>query len=457
MFSIIDYVKKYGDCTLEEKAFNEVDSLILSQLSYLKYDGIVPGINESKNSVVMKDVYEHEDYDKLFSDKRYEKHNRELFFAAMNSKRFGSMRMNNYISILDEEWELQFSAMTFIFDAIMFVAFRGTDENLIGWKEDFNMAFLTPIPAQEKAVQYLNIVAIDYMGTIMVGGHSKGGNLAVYASMKCMGDIKEKIVQIYSMDGPGFRPEILEADEFEKIVDRIKKLVPHSSIVGMVLSTQEPYEVVECKNFSILQHDPYNWLVNGDQFIKVTAVYRHKVIQDDSVNRWVYQLSEEELSVFGDNIYSIITASGAKTLLDFGKDPAKKSKAMMEAVDKLDDDSREMIKVIIGRLIDEMTSGVRDAVVDKIKQSSVNNVVEDIKQAKIVTAVEDLKQNKIEPALEEIKQNMIDPALEDIKQNMIAPVMEDLKHNALTQVRGGKHGAGKARKYGQGKRNKKDI
>ena len=150
------------------------------------------------------------------------------------------IRLNHYIDLISDKWEMQFSAVTaYLADGLTHVLFRGTDETMIGWKEDFNMAFMTPVPAQVKAVDYLHYAAERIRGGFSVGGHSKGGNLAVYSAMKCSRLVRERITSIYSQDGPGFTKETLEDGDFDAIKDRIQKYVPHSSIIGMLFQTQE--------------------------------------------------------------------------------------------------------------------------------------------------------------------------------------------------------------------------
>lgn len=142
--TVIKYVNEYGDYTFMDKPMNDVDSLILCQLSYLKFDGLVPYVTENRASVSMKQLAAHADFDYLFLEDWFEKDNRALFDALLKSKRFGSMKMNCYINIVETEWETQFSAITFILeDGTIYIAYRGTDETIIGWKEDFNMAFLS--------------------------------------------------------------------------------------------------------------------------------------------------------------------------------------------------------------------------------------------------------------------------------------------------------------------------
>ena len=352
MKNITDYIKKQGALSFEALPFNEVDSLILSQLSYLKYDGLIPAFGEDRPGIPLREIPEAEGYDGLFADKRYARMNRALFAAAAASTRFGGMKLNNYVSILEEGWELQFSAMTFSPEnSPLYIAYRGTDETLVGWKEDFNMALFLPIPAQKKALQYLNGIASITHGKFVIGGHSKGGNLAVYAAATCAKRTADRILTVYNHDGPGFpRGTLMETPGFLAIRDKIKKYIPHSSVVGMLMESHEPYEVVECRSFGILQHDPFNWIVNGTAFKRVEDVYAHVSLQNDAINEWIDGMSDTERRVFVDTLYDVMTASGAQTLLDIMSDWKTNSKAMLDAIEKCDPMTREMLKLIFSHL-----------------------------------------------------------------------------------------------------------
>lgn len=350
MKSIIDYIKKYGEFSISDMPFNEVDSLILCQLSYLKYDGILPTLNDAKPFMTLPEILETEEFDNLFEDRRFEENNRKLFAAAASSKRFSSMLLGNYVSMTDVDWELQFSALTFTFEnGTFYLAYRGTDETIIGWKEDFNMALITPVPAQEKAKQYLNLIAEISNGTFYIGGHSKGGNLAVYAASTCLPSVSERIITIYNHDGPGFKKgTVTETEGYRSISGKIRKYLPHSSIVGMIMESNEPTEIIECKSFGILQHDPFNWVVDNDSFVRVDGLYKHVSIQDESVNQWIEGMNDSERKLFVDELYNVITASGAVTLIDIMDDFRGNSKAMKKAFDELDPRTKDVIGIILG-------------------------------------------------------------------------------------------------------------
>ena len=232
MGTILDYIKEYGDYTFSEKPLNEVDSLVLCQFAYLKFDGMVPSAEEKAEPVSIEYLNGHQDKEKLFADERYREKNTALFQGMLESIRFSTLRMNYYVNRIETEKETQFSAITFFLeDRSIYIAYRGTDETIIGWKEDFNLAFSEPVAGQLRSVEYLNETAATFEKPFYMGGHSKGGNFAAYAAMNCKREIQDRIIKIYSHDGPGFRPEIRERGHYERIADRVIKIIPHSSLV----------------------------------------------------------------------------------------------------------------------------------------------------------------------------------------------------------------------------------
>lgn len=351
--TIIEYLKEYGDCSFAEKPINDVDSLVLCQLSYLKFDDMVPGVRENKHSVALEELAVREDVDKLFADERFEKENRALFEVMLQSRRFHTLRMNCYINIVEKEWETQFSAITFLLDdGTLYIAFRGTDETIVGWKEDFNMAFLSPVPGQSYSVKYLNIVAGRLHNPFYVGGHSKGGNLAVYSAMKCIPKVRERIIKIYSMDGPGFRPEVLDKCGYHEIADKVVKILPHSSLIGMIFERDIRYQVVESKGIGFLQHDPFSWLVIKDKFMKVDGIYESRMRKNNALNEWILSLNETQLRTFVDTLYQIISASQADDLIEFTADWRKSMNRMVAAYKEIDDQTAHMLREVVKSLFE---------------------------------------------------------------------------------------------------------
>ncbi len=351
MNNVFGYLKEYGSRSFAEKEFSDVDSLILSQFSYLKVDGIVPKLKEEAEAVTLRFLLEHPDRNKLFADERFEKNNRRLFALLCDSVRFGDIRINYHVNIIDEQIGTQFAAMVITLGKEEhYVAFRGTDETIVGWKEDFCMAFSGTIPSQDYSVVYLTQVADRLQGMLYLGGHSKGGNLAVYAALRCPQDIEPRIKRIYSFDGPGFRPEILTGERYQAIRGRIHKVIPQSSVVGMVLQHQEKYIVVKSKAAGLLQHDPFTWLIEHGSFVRLNSLYKGRKIMDHALNEWILELSDEQIRRFVGNLFDIVYASEKDNLIDLSKDWKRSVRNMMEAYKEMDAEEKKFMIRIIGRL-----------------------------------------------------------------------------------------------------------
>ena len=363
MGNIVDYIAEYGDRTLDELPFGEVDSLILSQVSYLKFDKIL-NKDDRERKMTIGDLPKDDAYEELYADARFEKVNRELLTAMTGSRRFSGVTLHDYVNIVDPKWEIQFSAITCVFEnGFVYMAFRGTDETLTGWKEDFNMAFMTPVPAQTKAAQYLNMVASHFGGNFTVGGHSKGGNLSVYSSMMCEPSVQDRITDIYSHDGPGFAEGVLGSSEFDRIKDRIRKTVPGSSVVGMVLQTQENYEVVRSRNIGLLQHNPFNWVVDGVSFKKEANINMYTYVKDASVNRWIAGMSNEKRQEFVEALFEILRGSGVDDLNDLKDEPFAAGKGILDTFQNMDDEEKELL---IG-VVKDIANAAKDTIKGFIK------------------------------------------------------------------------------------------
>lgn len=367
--TIIEYLKEYGNLSFRESPMNEVDSLVLCQFAYLKFDGIVPGMEENLPSVKLKNLEEHPDYERLYADERYEKVNRKLVTAMLAGKRYRNMKINCYVNFIEKEWETQFSAVTLLLDdGTIYVAFRGTDETIVGWKEDFNMAFLSPVPGQAYSVEYLNAVGSRLHRPFYVGGHSKGGNLAVYSSMNCRPEIQDRIIKIYSMDGPGFRPEVLKDANYSIIARRVEKILPHSSLVGMLFESDMRFKVVESRTFGLLQHNPYTWLVKDGKLVEVKDIYESRKQMDNTLNEWILSLDEGQLRVFVDTLFQVINASQAEDLIQFTTEWRKSMNGIVAALKEVDEQTAGILKEVIKALFDIAST--------RMKQSVTNSTVQ---------------------------------------------------------------------------------
>ena len=375
MGTILDYLKQYGDYTLAEKPFSEVDSLVLCQFSYLKFDEIVPTLGEDKPAVSLHELKNHVNYDTLYADERYRADNTALFLGIFRSKRFQGMLINNYVNQIDLDTETQFSAVTFrLPNGISYVAYRGTDETIVGWKEDLNLAFSEPVEGQRLSVEYLNRAAESIKGSLYVGGHSKGGNLATYACMNCDEKMRSRIIAIYDHDGPGFRPEVRARGAYDEIAARIYKTIPRSSLVGMLLYTDSIYQVVESKTIGLAQHNPYTWLVKNDHFQIVDEVYAGRKFLDESLNQWILSLTQEEMHTFVDTFYKIVLASGTDNLIDFTANWFQSIQKIGAALKEIDPQTAKVITQILKSLFDITSLNAKERVkITKQTQPTQNN------------------------------------------------------------------------------------
>lgn len=346
----ISYLKEYGHLTFQDKEFCMVDSLILCQISYYKLDGIVGGMEKGGRPVRIKSLRRHPRYEHLFADTRYEEQYRAFYVALYNSKRFREIPMNYFLDVVDEELEMQFAAVTFLMGDWNYVAFRGTDETLIGWKEDFNMAFMSPVPTQVAALHYLQKTAKLRREKLVIGGHSKGGNVAIYAAMECGTEIQERIVEIHCFDGPGFRDDVYNTQEYQAVAERIIKIVPEASFVGMLLQNRPDYKIVKSTGSGALQHDPFTWVVKEGDFEYTKELYKTSIYKDQALNQWICALSKEQIHIFVDALFQIIKGADATTLIELSDEGYKGALAMLNTFKNLDKDTKKSVLNIIGLL-----------------------------------------------------------------------------------------------------------
>ena len=231
----------------------------------------------------------------------------QLLQQAANSTRFGSVRLFRYVESFQEQQEQQFSATTFLLDNdTAYVAFRGTDNTLVGWKEDFNMSFQSEVPSQTAAAAYLQEFSALSIHHILVGGHSKGGNLAVFAAVKAPPVLQARIQAVYNNDGPGFCSDILHSVAYYQILHKVHTFVPEASIVGMLLEHEEDYQVIASTQHGFLQHDPYSWCVNGADWYYLPETSSTSQRLDVSLKHWIASMQPAERERMVDTIFHLL-------------------------------------------------------------------------------------------------------------------------------------------------------
>lgn len=353
MANILDYIEWRGDLSMSVDEFNDIDNLILSQLSYLNFEGIIPG--EEGGSILLREAarkyLSDADETRTYTGLLVSPQTVTLLKKAAESARFSGIKLSKYVNKINEEEQKQFSAVTCLLeDNTVYVAYRGTDDTIVGWKEDFNMSFISPVPSQTEAVEYLEKTQRRTYRKIRIGGHSKGGNLAVYASAFCNKNIQRRIIGIYNNDGPGFELSTIEKEGFRNIISVVKTIVPQSSIVGMLLEHEEDYVVIQSTQTGIFQHDAFSWQLVGRHFIELDSTDARSRRIDKAIKTWLNSLEKEEIERFVDELFNLITATGAKTLTDLTKDRGKNIGALLKALSDMDETTHKNLAHILKKL-----------------------------------------------------------------------------------------------------------
>lgn len=304
--NIIDDVAVNANLTFDDLPFNTVDSLVLAQLAYFPYENILSSGQEKTFAEIDPQTIVVPRRGK----ERYKNHVL-LFKNVASSKRYGHFVISDFVNERDTAVEKQFCAVCFRDERFVYVSFRGTDATVVGWKEDVNLSFMDTIPAQRHATKYLRDIAAKFPEhKIITVGHSKGGNLAIYGAATAPPDIRRRIAAVYAHDSPGFRREFFLSKGYIKIQNKITKTVPYSSIIGMLLESPTPYEVVDSKSVSIFQHDPYNWIVRDHNFVPKPHLHPGWYYFDASVNKWIEGISDAEREKFFDLIFLFLRTAG---------------------------------------------------------------------------------------------------------------------------------------------------
>ncbi len=353
MGNILDYLEWRGDLSFEVSPFNEVDNLIFSWMSYVELKKIVP---EHMNLwVSLKEAAElYGRTRNLDAEKKivsFTKTAPNLFVQMGKTKRYQDVKLGFYKSRTDLKQEEQFAAVTVqISPELVFVTYRGTDHSLVGWKEDFNMAYLEQVPSQLEALSYLTEVAKNWKGRILLGGHSKGGNLAMYAGVHAAEEIQERIEGIYNNDGPGFSPAMMENLVYRKMLPKIYTYVPQSSIVGMLLEHAESYRIVKSSQKGIWQHDALSWEVKGNHFVELESTTLTSQFTDATLTSWLATMDNAQREEFVDLLFSVLDATGARTLTDLTSSALKNVSVILKTIGKLTKEEKGRLMSVISQL-----------------------------------------------------------------------------------------------------------
>ena len=344
MSDMFDYLEWRGDLTFRQAPVNMVDNLLFSCMAYVVLQDIVGGMHNGDTKTISEAAMEFVALSEEAKNLR-DKNDEKIFVAMAETERFGDLHLQYHVQQMDTVAEKQFAAITVALDdGSHFVAYRGTDYSVIGWKEDFNMTFVSGVPAQLEAVNYLNAVAERTTGPLYVGGHSKGGNLAIYAAAFCEPHVQERIVAIYNNDGPGFLEDVIISSGYQAICDRIYTYVPQTSFFGLALEHEEAYTVIESTEHFLMQHDPYSWSVKGAEFVYLEEVTPSGKFLDQTVRGWLAGLSAGQREQFVDAVYELLAHKDTATLQETAKYWIANAGELIQNLRSVDDDTSEMMQ-----------------------------------------------------------------------------------------------------------------
>jgi len=363
MGNIFDYLQWRGDVPFGTDPFNEVDNLILAELVYADFEG---SVSSSFERTGLKTARE-----KFFATHSREKAEKSshhiqraplLMDGMISGCRFGGMELAGFMDVLNDDKDMQIAAVTCLLDdGSVYVSFRGTDNTVTGWKEDFNMSYMSDSDGQLSAVRYLNEAGAAFSGPIRVGGHSKGGNFAVYASAFCEKEIQDRIINVYTNDGMGFRSEVMAREGYERILPKVVSIVPDTSVIGMLLMSSAEHVVVKSSSKGFAQHDSMTWQVERNRFAASEKTALGTFIES-SQKDWLSKIDDESRETFVNTLFSIFESTGASTFGEMKENRRKSAERMISSLKGLPKEKQDELKAIIGGLIQSGTQAAKDRI-----------------------------------------------------------------------------------------------
>ena len=383
MANIFDYLDWRKDVPFSVSPFNEVDSLVLSELVYADLAGAVP---EDGQQVTLSEArtqfWQRHTREEVMAEDSYTKMAPFLMDGMTEGARFADTKLAYFYSAVDPAADVQLAAVTFYLpDGTAFVAFRGTDSTIVGWKEDFYLSFLPETEGQRRAVAYMNEHFLDQTMPLRLGGHSKGGNLAVYAAVKADESIRRRILAVYSNDGPGFLESFTQSEAYKDMLPRIISTVPEDTVIGTLLTSGAFQHVLKSSAAGIVQHDGFSWQVLGPHFVEAEKRSTASILTETTLRQWLRELSEEKRRQFVNSLFSLLEATGASTFDQIKQD---KLGAIMS------------MKKMISSMPREQRESVWNALMELLKAGSDNVMQETIKtlKTKLETVASALGQDK---------------------------------------------------------------
>ena len=355
MGNLISYVQQYGAQTFEDKSLTDIDVLVLTEIAYLPFDEIVPKSFDVTEAISLEQIGK--EFEQIKEKKQklnpfmITSERIELLEVVSKSQRYKEIKVFGFMNDIDDERTKQFAAVCYQWEeANRWIIFRGTDESLTGWKEDFMMTYSDLIPAQTDAIEYLKKQAETFSGTLNVSGHSKGGNLSLYASAMQEETVQNRIEQIYCWDSPGVHSSILDKEGYQRVVSKAKRYIPQDSIVGLMLESKVPYHIIESQGSGISQHSALMWNIEEDHFVELTELTKNSQLTDQTFKQWTEVVSDEDLKLFFDTFFELIFEMGVETVNDVYYNFRMYIQKFFEKAYQIDPEKREVL-LRVGHLL----------------------------------------------------------------------------------------------------------
>ena len=361
---LLDYLQWRNDVPLSVSPFNEVDNVIFSYLSYIDFRDLKEDWNGFFDlKELFQDFCEKHSLEEIQTTGEFTERAPLLLQEMMAGERFSATKVGYYAEDFDKDKVKQFAALVFLLpDGRNYISFRGTDKTITGWKEDFLMSCQSETAGAKEAVAYFNKIAPVLEGELILGGHSKGGNFAMYAAAFCEAEHKERIMQVYNNDGPGFREEVIQSPEFQELLPKIITIAPQSSIIGQLLSNPAKQHVIHSTAKGILQHDAMTWEAEKDTLVS-SELDELSEYTKTTLGSWLETMDDETRESLCTTAFSLIESTKSETFIEFSGNLMKNMETIWKEMGKLPEDKKKEIMNALSKLIESS----KQAAVSQIK------------------------------------------------------------------------------------------